>query len=372
MSARVVRLKQLLAEQTGPAAPELVRDAGGGALRCLACGHRCRVLPGRTGVCRVRFHDGAQLRVPRGYVSSLAADPIEKKPFFHAYPGTEALSFGMLGCDFHCGYCQNWITSQSLREDEAIAEPRYVRAEQIVELAVRHGCQVLTSTYNEPLITAEWAVEVFRLGRAHGLVGSFVSNGNATPEVLEYLRPWVDLYKIDLKSFQDATYRQLGGVRDNVLNTIRLCHELGFWVEVVTLVVPGLNDSDTELRQMAEFLAGVSREIPWHVTAFHPDYKMTGPQRTPAQTLLRAYEIGKQAGLLFVYAGNLPGRVENRENTCCPSCGELLIEREGFCVLRNALRDGHCPACGAAIPGVWDTRPPPRTLGAGVPRGLEI
>ena len=352
MPAGSVPLRSVLEDNTGSAAPELAHNESDG-VRCLACGHRCLIKPGRQGVCRVRFNDGGDLRVPRGYVAGLAADPIEKKPFFHAYPGTEALSFGMLGCDFHCGYCQNWITSQSLRDDAAIARPNFVRPEQIVQAALDHGCRVLTSTYNEPLITSEWAVEIFRLGREHGLIGSYVSNGNGTPEVLEYIRPYVDLYKVDLKAFNDRSYRELGGVLKNTLDTIRRLVELEFWVEIVTLLVPGFNDSDDELREIAEFLASVSIDIPWHVTAFHPDYKMTGPPRTPAETLLRAAELGRAAGLKFVYAGNLPGQVGDGESTYCPTCGEKLIARSGFEVRENNLNSGRCPECHTHIPGRW-------------------
>jgi len=346
-------LRKLLAEHTAAAAPELVRDEPEDAVRCLACGHRCRVLKGRHGVCHVRFNRDGELRVPSGYVSSLGMDPIEKKPFYHAYPGMNALSFGMFGCSFHCPFCQNWVTSQTLRDEKALAEPQFVTAERIVELALEHGCPVLSSTYNEPLITSEWAVEIFKLGQPHGMVGSYVSNGNATPEVLEYLRPYVKLYNADLKAFQDKTYRRLGGIRENVLNTIRLLKKLDFWVEIVTLVVPGLNDSDDELKGIADFIADVSPDIPWHVTAFHPDYKFTDPPRTSPDTLLGAYQIGKDAGLRFVYAGNLPGMVGNCEDTSCPSCGELLIERSGFTVRRNHMKGSHCPSCNATIPGVW-------------------
>ncbi len=348
-----VTLKRLLAEHTAPADPALARPEADGAIRCLACGHRCRVLPGREGVCRVRFNRAGELRVPFGYVAGLAVDPIEKKPFYHVLPGSGALSFGMLGCDLHCSYCQNWITSQTLRDSDAVAQPHFVTPRQVVRLALEHACPILTSTYNEPLITAEWSCAIFELGRAHGLLGSFVSNGHATPEALEFLRPRVPLFKVDLKSFRDATYRRLGGVLENVLDTIRRLRQMDFWVEVVTLVVPGLNDSDEELRQMAEFLAGVSPDIPWHVTAFHPDYRMSNPPPTPVETLLRAHEIGRAAGLAFVYPGNLRIGLGDRENTKCPSCGATLIERRGFSVLRNRLSGGACPECHRAIPGVW-------------------
>jgi pyruvate formate lyase activating enzyme len=251
--------------------------------------------------------------------------------------------------------CQNALTSQALRDPAMGVPPQEVSPAEIVALAERHRARILTSTYNEPLITSEWAVEVFREGKARGLVCSYVSNGNATPEVLEYLRPWVDLYKVDLKGFDDKQYRRLGGVLGTVLETIRRLHRMGFWLEVVTLVVPGFNDTDAELRDIARFLASVSPDIPWHVTAFHPDYKMTDRDGTAARTLLRAAELGVGEGLRYVYAGNLPGRVGPFENTYCPSCRALLIERVGYTIARDLLTParGACPPCGARIPGRW-------------------
>jgi pyruvate formate lyase activating enzyme len=324
-------------------------------VRCVACGHRCLIPPGRRGICKVRFNEGGQLRVPFGYVAGgLASDPVEKKPFFHVYPGSDALTFGMLGCDFHCPYCQNWVTSQALR-DEASASPIVeLTPEQIVNAARRSGARLVVSSYNEPLITAEWAVAVFQKAKADGFPCAFVSNGNATPEALDFLKPWIVAYKIDLKGFDDKRYRTLGGTLDAVTNGIRLVHERGLWLEVVTLVVPGFNDSEEELRAIAKFLASVSRDIPWHVTAFHPDYKMTGPPATTARQLIRAAEIGLEAGLRFVYAGNLPGRAGDWENTYCSGCRELLIERSGFLVREYKLTaDGKCPRCQTAIPGIW-------------------
>lgn len=331
----------------------LYERLGQNKVRCFACGHKCLILPGMQGICKVRFNRAGALYAPSGYVASLQLDPIEKKPFFHAYPGASALSFGMLGCDFHCGYCQNWITSQAIRDPAAASPPEDLGPVDIVRAALRHGARVLTSTYNEPLITSEWAVEVFKEGKKHGLIGSYVSNGNGTKEVIEYIRPWVDLYKVDLKGFDPAHYRQLGGVLQNVLDTILLLHEKGFWVEIVTLIVPGFNDSEGELRDIARFIAGVSVDIPWHVTAFHQDYKMTDRENTNVATLLRAAEIGKAAGLHFVYAGNRPGATGDLENTYCPSCRALLVERWGFKVLSNRIRGGSCPKCATSIPGRW-------------------
>ncbi len=336
-------------------AGELVVALPGGRVRCLACGHRCLIPPGREGVCRVRFNRDGRLQVPFGYVGALQVDPIEKKPFFHVLPGARALSFGMLGCDYHCSYCQNWLTSQALRDPSAGAPPRRVSPADLVRLAREHGARIVTSTYNEPLITSEWAVAVFRAARQAGLICSYVSNGNATPEVLDYLLPWLRLYKVDLKGFRDRAYRDLGGTLERVLWTIRALHERGVWVEVVTLCVPGFNDSAGELRDIAGFLASVSADIPWHVTAFHPDCRLTRPPRTAASSLLRAAEIGREAGLRFVYAGNLPGATGEWEHTRCPGCGLTLIERRGFEIVANRLAPGgRCPACARAVPGVWE------------------
>jgi pyruvate formate lyase activating enzyme len=321
MSTVTSTLKNVL--ETFTTEGELYEPLENGKLRCFACGHRCTIFDGLDGICRVRFNRGGKLLVPHGYVGGLQLDPVEKKPFFHALPGSRAMSFGMLGCDFHCAYCQNWVTSQALRDPNAIAPPHRLTPEDFVALSVAQGARIVTSTYNEPLITSEWAVEIFKAARAAGLKTSYVSNGNGTPEVLEYIRPWVDLYKVDLKSFQDRNYRKLGGVLKNVLDTVQRLYAMGFWLEIVTLVIPGFNDSNEELRNIAQFLAEISPDIPWHVTAFHQDYKMTDPSDTPVATLLRAAEIGKSEGLNFVYAGNLPARVGTWENTYCPGCQGL-------------------------------------------------
>jgi pyruvate formate lyase activating enzyme len=351
----MIPLATTLDRLTAPA--ELAVPQADGSIRCTACGHRCLIRPGRRGICQVRFHDGESLRVPWGYVSGLQADPVEKKPFNHLLPGSIALTFGMLGCDFHCGYCQNWFTSQAMRDpasDESAQLIRRASPEQIVEAGRRSGAQVIASSYNEPLITSEWAVAVFKLAVQIGMKCVFVSNGNATPEALEYLRPYLTGMKIDLKSMQDKNYRQLGGVLKNVLDTIKRVKEMGLWLEVVTLVVPGFNDSNDELFDTARFLSSISPDIPWHVTAFHPDYKMTDPDPTPARTLLRAAEIGREAGLHYVYAGNLPGRVDEYENTFCPNCNLAVVKRTGYFVREvNITVAGKCPHCGGEIAGIW-------------------
>ncbi|HUZ47058.1 MAG TPA: AmmeMemoRadiSam system radical SAM enzyme [Terriglobia bacterium] len=333
---------------------ELYEKLDRGFVRCYACGHACRIPDGQVGVCKVRYNSGGKLYVPWGYVGGVQCDPIEKKPFFHAYPGGLAYSFGMLGCDLHCSYCQNWVTSQALRDLEAVSPPLAATPEALVRDAMDQGAKLMVSTYNEPLITSEWAVAIFKEARGAGLKTGFVSNGNGTPQVLEYLRPWVDLYKIDLKSFDDHKYRQLGGRIAPILDTIRRTNAMGFWVEVVTLLIEGFNDSDDELKRLAAFLADVSPDIPWHVTAFHKNYKMTDPADTSPRTLRRAAEIGKAAGLRFVYAGNLPGQVGDLEDTSCPACGDLLIQRRGYHILKYRLSpQGTCPACHTAIPGRW-------------------
>lgn len=342
---------------------ELYRKLDDNKVECFSCGHRCVIFDGLPGVCRVRYNEGGRLFVPWGYVGAIHLDPIEKKPFFHAYPGARALSFGMLGCDYKCPFCQNWQLSQTLRDSVAtmLADFTPITPKEFVQLALRHKAKVMTSTYNEPLITSEWAVALFREGKKFGLVGSYVSNGNATPEVLDYIRPFVDLYKIDLKAMREKSYRWMGGKLETVLNTIRWTWERGFWVEVVTLIIPDFNDSDEELRDAARYIASVSPDIPWHVTAFHPDYQMTDRGGTPVKTLLRAAEIGYEEGLKFVYAGNLPGMVGPYENTYCPNCHALLIERYGFQVRRYRITDGKCPDCGEQIPGAWwkDEEVPP-------------
>jgi pyruvate formate lyase activating enzyme len=352
---------------------ELYERLGDNAVRCYACGHRCLIREGRRGICQVRFNLDGELRVPWGYVAALQADPIEKKPFNHVMPGSDALTFGMLGCDFHCSYCQNWLTSQAMRDpgsDMAVGLVRRVSPEQMVSIARQSGAGVVASSYNEPLITSEWAVSIFRMANQAGLKCVYVSNGNATREVLEYLAPHIVAYKVDLKTMQDRQYRKLGGVLDHVLDGIRMAHGLGLWVEVVTLVVPGFNDSTDELMDAARFIRSVSADIPWHVTAFHPDYKMDDTGRTPSQTLLRAAEIGQEAGLNYVYAGNLPGRVGEYENTTCPGCGKAVIERRGYVIHGYHLTaEGNCPECGMPIPGVWPEQPESvRTGGAGLPK----
>ena len=257
--------------------------------------------------------------------------------------------------------------------DSAAGLVRRVSAEQVVQYARRSGASVVASSYNEPLITSEWAVGIFRLAVQAGMKCVYISNGNATPEVLAYLRPYLSGYKIDLKTMQDRQYRQLGGVLQHVLESIRLARELGLWVEVVTLVVPGFNDSSEELMDAARYIASISQDIPWHVTAFHPDYNMTEPPPTSVKTLIRAAEIGQEAGLNYVYAGNIPGRVGEYETTYCPKCRTPLVERISYTIRRYHLTaQGTCPKCSTAIPGVWPQQPGEVQIdGLGMPRWIR-
>jgi pyruvate formate lyase activating enzyme len=352
---RLRSLREMLHRHSAPAAEALIERRENGDVQCFACGHRCLVKPGRDGVCRVRFNENGTLLVPHGYVGALACDPIEKKPLFHVLPGSDALTFGMLGCDFHCGYCQNWVTSQMLRDPDAAAPPRVTTPRQLVDLAEKHGAPVVASSYNEPLITSEWAVDVFKEARAAGLRCAYISNGNGTPQVLDFIRPHVDAYKVDLKTFNPKNYRQLGGVMENVVDTIRMLKQRGFWVEIVTLVVPGFSDDADDLKRMAEFLASVDTLMPWHMTAFHPDYKMAdGYRSTTVEDLMRIVDLGRQGGLKYLYPGNLPGQVGEWENTRCHHCDATVIRRYGFFVLENRVGDdGLCPDCRRPLPGIW-------------------
>ena len=360
-------LQDVLSARTRPAAPEIVdpppqvetpsATAAKHAVRCHACGHQCRIPDGAVGVCKVRFNKGGTLQVPWGYVGGVQCDPVEKKPFFHLYPGALAYSFGMLGCDLHCSYCQNWVTSQALRDPHAGAPPHDTTPQSLVHDALRQGAKLVVSTYNEPLITVEWAVDIFREARAVGLATAFVSNGNGTPRVLEYLRPHIDAYKVDLKTFDDRHYRELGGRLQPILDTIKWLRGEGVWVEIVTLLVAGFNDSEAELTRLTEFVASVSSDIPWHVTAFHQDYRMTDPANTTPAMLVRAANIARRAGLRYVYAGNAPGHVGTLEHTHCASCGERVISRYGYFIQQYGLQaDGSCPRCRASVPGIWNAR----------------
>lgn len=332
----------------------LYRPVPGGDVLCLACAHRCRIADGKRGICGARTNSGGRLMVPFGWTAALSADPVEKKPFFHALPGALTLSFGMYGCNFRCTFCQN----HDLADPASAAEPPYAEPaepERIAAEARRLGAAMLVSTYNEPLITAEWGAAVLAAGKKTGLAGAFVSNGYATPEALDFLRPSVDCFKVDLKFFREETYSRIAGARLQPVKTaLSLMLEKGFWVEVVTLLIPGLNDSKDEISEMAAFLASLSKDMPWHITAFHPSHLMQDRPRTSAAALERACEAGLAAGLKHVYTGNIAG---GRQDTNCPSCGARLVAREGYEVSREGISaGGKCLKCGTAIAGFWTVK----------------
>ncbi len=343
-----------------------------GAVRCLACAHRCKIAGGKRGVCQVRFNHGGELRVPWGYVAGAAIDPIEKKPFAHFLPGSDALTFGMLGCNLRCDFCQNWFSSQTLRDPEAeggVDSIQKVQPDKLVQHAVRGGAAVIASSYNEPLITSEWAFDIFTLAVREGIKCVYVSNGFATREVLDHLKPVLSGFKVDLKTMQEKQYKVVGARLQPVLDSIVKARSLGLWVEVVTLVIPGFNDDSAELWDAARFIASTSADIPWHVTAYHPQYRHEAPP-TSVEILQRAADIGQEAGLHYVYAGNLPGRVGSLEDTFCPQCTQLLVKRRGYTVYAyHITREGKCPKCNNHIAGVWTDQPENVRIGGfGMPR----
>jgi pyruvate formate lyase activating enzyme len=348
----MMNFKEILNSNTKES--EFYTKLGNNQVKCYACGHRCRIPVGREGVCKVRFNKEGKLFSPYNYISGLHPDPIEKKPFYHVHPGSITLSFGMLGCDFKCSFCQNWNISQVIRDEEALSDFQEITAPEIIEIAKRYKSRIITSTYNEPLITSEWALGIFSEAKQYGIHGAFVSNGNATPEVLDKLRPYVDFFKVDLKNFDEKKYQKLGGRLKVVLDSIQDLYYRKFWVEIVTLVIPDYNDSEKELSQIAGFIASISKDIPWHVTAFHKDYKMYDKRNTNVSHLLKAVQIGLKAGLKYVYAGNIPGQVKNYENTYCPECSVLLIDRIGYRINQKNLIENKCPKCGYIIAGIWN------------------
>lgn len=325
-------------------------DNGG---QCLACAHQCRIQEGKTGRCGQRQVEHGTLRVPWETVAGLALDPLEKKPLYHFYPGETVLSFGTLGCNFHCPFCQNWETSQVGQDTEASGSARSCSAARIVELAVQNDSRAIASTYNEPLISTEWTAEVLGQGRDAGLKGCLVTNGFGSPEAWDRLSPVVDAVNIDLKCFREDGYRWLGGRLAPVLDAVRRWHGEGKWVELTTLVVPGFNDSDEELGQIADFIAGLDVNIPWHVSAYFSTYRMPAePRATPRGRLLAAVARGLQAGLRHVYTGNVGG-ADSREDTFCPGCGSVMVSRRGYAIQSNVLERGRCPHCGGLVAGCF-------------------
>ena len=321
-----------------------------GKAACRLCAHRCVVPPGGKGVCAVRENRGGRLEtLVYGEVVAAHADPIEKKPLYHFLPGSKALSIATAGCNFRCGFCQNWQISQAPRRPGGGLAGDPFPPEAVVRAAVDAGCRSISYTYSEPTVFFEYAHDTARLAREAGLLNNFVTNGYMTADALRAVSPWLDAANVDLKAFRDETYRKVCGARlEPVLASIRLMHELGIWIEVTTLVVPGLNDGRDELAAIAGFIASVDPAIPWHVSRFHPDYEYTDAPATPVPKLRAAAETGRGAGLRHIYVGNVPGE---SEDTLCASCDAVLIRRSGFAIVANVLEDSRCPSCGAVLAG---------------------
>lgn len=324
-----------------------------GKVRCDLCNHRCLIPLTKRGICGVRENrDGKLFSLVYGRAISLNIDPIEKKPLFHLLPGSTSFSIATVGCNFHCLQCQNHEISQ-MPVDQKRIEGSQIPPSQIVSLAKERGCRSISYTYTEPTIYFEYAYETAVLAHREGIRNVFVTNGYMTEEALRKIHPYLDGANVDLKSIQERFYREVCGARlQPVLENLKRMRELGIWVEITTLVIPTLNDSEKEFEAIAQFILTLGRETPWHISAFYPTYRMTRLPRTSAETLHRAREIGMAAGLWYVYCGNIPGR--GGEDTYCPGCGRKIIERIGFNVARLEVQQGRCRYCQREIEGVWD------------------
>lgn len=324
----------------------------GQKVQCHLCGHRCVIRAGQYGICRVRLNDEGVLRtINYDSVIALNVDPIEKKPLFHFLPASRSLSIAAPGCNFQCSFCQNWQISQAPREGRI--EGQAVSPEQMVTAALNYDCASISYTYTEPTVFFELAYDTAVLAHKRGLKNCFVSNGYLTPRAVDKIAPFLDAINVDLKAFRDETYQSIMKARlAPVLECLRALVKAGIWTEITTLVVPGMNDSAEELGDIARFIAGeLGPQVPWHISRFHPDYQMQDRAGTPLETLQLAAELGRQAGLRYIYCGNVPGLVD--ENTYCPNCHKKLIARTGFRVEAVELADGRCGGCGEAIEGVW-------------------
>jgi len=315
---------------------------------CLLCQHYCKLKEGQTGICGVNKNVNGELKnLVYSHPIALNVDPVEKKPLYHMLPGSKALSFGTVGCNFKCPFCQNWDISQETKVSKEIE----VSPKQMVELALEYGAESIAYTYNEPTIFYPYAKDIGLIAKEKGLKNIFVSNGFESEEIVEDMSSWVDAANIDLKSWDDSYYKKaLKGGLEAVKNTLRRMVKAGIWVEVTTLIIPGENDSDEELKAMAEFIANdLGKHVPWHLSAFYPDYKMLDHESTKLETLQRAKKIGQKAGLDYIYLGNVPVHGD----TYCPECGELLIDRTEYSVTVNKLIEGQCPKCDRKIEGLY-------------------
>lgn len=324
-----------------------------GKVRCFLCHHRCTIPPSKRGICGVRENKGGRLyTLVFGRAISLNVDPIEKKPIFHLFPGSTSFSIATVGCNFRCLQCQNHEISQ-MPVDEGRIEGSNVPPSKIVSLAKDYGCRSISYTYTEPTIYFEYAYETSMLANQQGIKNIFVTNGYMTEEALKKIQPYLDAANVDLKSFREDFYKRVCGAKlGPVLDNLRLMREMGIWVEITTLVIPTLNDSDKEFEEIAQFILSLGPEVPWHISAFYPTYKMLNLPRTPPSLLHKAREIGVQTGLRYVYCGNIPG--EEGEDTLCPHCGRRVIQRVGFRVLKNDVVGGTCRHCHGTVDGLWE------------------
>lgn len=344
-------LAEALASRTREAT--LVERIDARRLRCTACAHRCVVEDERAGACGVRFGRDGSLRVPYGYVARRYARAVETNTMYHVRPGARSLTFGMFGCDLRCPYCHNHRVSQAIRDGAEGELPIDVTPEALVAEAIADGCEVLCAAYNEPMIAAEWVRAVFDEAKRRGLATAIVSDGHTTHEALEHVRPVTDVFRVDLKGYRREHYKDLGGRIEPVLESIARAKQLGLWVEVVTLVVPGWNDDAAGLRDVADWIATIDPTIPWHVDAFVPRYRLTSLPRTPILTLVSAAGTGYARGLSYVYVGNVSDLTDELAHTRCPSCRTIVVERHDWQTRAVHLVDGACPSCATKIPGLW-------------------
>ncbi len=322
-------------------------------VRCHLCAHHCLITDGKKGICQVRENrDGTLYTLVYGRTISQNIEPIEKKPLFHFYPGSTAYSMATPGCNFRCAWCQNWEISQMPKKQHLIAGYE-ATPEEIVADAKQYGCRSVAYTYTEPTIFFEYAYDTARLAHAAGLANIFVTNGYMTGEMLKTFQPYLDAANVDLKAFRESTYRKYVGAKlQPVLDSLKAIQQLGIWLEVTTLVIPGINDDGAELQDIAQFIVQeLGADTPWHISRFFPDYQLTDVPPTPQASLERAWQIGRSEGLRYVYIGNVPSA--EKQNTYCPDCSTLLIRRNIFGVLTNRIQEGCCPDCGSVLAGIW-------------------
>lgn len=323
-------------------------------VQCFLCNHNCRIKPSKFGVCGMRENvDGILYTHAYGDIIAANVDPIEKKPLYHFLPGTRSFSIATAGCNFQCGFCQNWQISQASKKKNRELSASMLLPEEVVAKAIDNGCKSISYTYTEPTIFFEYALETARLARKKGLLNVFVTNGFMSLKALDMIHPYLDACNVDLKSFNDEFYKKIcKGRLSPILDSIEYMRKIGIWLEITTLVIPGTNDSEEELKNIADFIATVDPDIPWHISRFHPDFKFMETIPTPVKTMEQARAIGKKAGLRFIYLGNIAGD----KDTVCPECEKVLISRRGYSIGQSGIKKGLCSHCNTVIAGVWDLR----------------